>query len=215
MYSLNQLEGDRGEQDERSTRDFPPIYGLDLVTDSAGPLVDPMTDRITGVGLSGRDADSLFLGEEFDILLDLEAKLQSVEAGVIATWHGSILALPLIAARAKRIGAPVTLELQIDQRSAPPSPIEGVASAFRARWGAHQTLDLRRVYQEGGRRFGRRTKNSEEDLIPPTDYLVERDPSRDAALARALTERRWPQARRHLDRLSSEPTAVSVTSTAW
>lgn len=189
----------------------PAIYGLDVTTSATGPFVDPTTDRIVAIGLSSSGADEYFDGNETDLLSDLEERLGLLAPGVIATWDGSVLALPLLAARARHCSVPLSLRLQSDRRAAPPSPVRGVDQPVRGRWGDHQILDLRRVY-EPGRRWGLLGRGRDrEDLIPPTDELAPHDPCSDARLARRLAERRWPQARRHLDTLTESADAFTPT----
>lgn len=197
--------------------DQPPIYGLDLITDAAGPLIDPITSRIVEIGLSTASGDELYEGGEPELLELLDRRLNLLDPGVLATWHGSIVALPLIAARAKRWNLDLSLTLQDDRRAAPASPVIGV-TAVRARWHDHGVLDLRRVYETAEPRRWRRRRNTSrslEDLIPPTDDLAQRDPLKDARLARQLAERRWPQAKRVIDQIDlTEPTRETPVSAA-
>ena len=183
--------------------DQPPIYGLDLITDAVGPLIDPVTNRIVEIGLSTGSGDELYEGGEPELLELLDRRLRLLDPGVLATWHGSIVALPLIAARARHWKLDLALTLEADRRAAPASPVIGV-TAVRAQWHDHGVLDLRRVYETAEPRRWRRRRNTSrslEDLIPPTDDLADRDPQKDARLARQLAERRWPQAKRLIDRI--------------
>lgn len=195
---------------------LPTIYGLDLTIDASGPFVDPASDRVLEVGLSASHCDDLFAGDEADLLRELDDRLAMLPAGIIVTWHGSVLAIPLIAARARLHRLTLGLALEQDKRSAPPSPILGLDAAVRARWGQHAVLDLQRVYEPGGGRWwGRRHRDhrdrDHEALFPPTDDLIPRDPCKDARLVRCLAERRWSQAKRHIDALS-QPVAPSGTA---
>jgi hypothetical protein len=192
----------------------PPIYGLDLIVDTSGPLVDPTTDRILEVGLSRSAEDELYEGGEPELLELLDRRLRLLPAGVIASWHGSILAIPLIMLRAERWNLTLGISGEPDRRAAPPSPVIGIDGAFIGQWHHHTLLDLRRVYEttesrrwlplSRPRSLGR-SKTSDEDLIPPVDDLAPRDPRKDARLARQLAERRWAQARRCVDRFD-QPT---------
>lgn len=195
----------------------PPIYGLDLITNASGPLIDPVADRILEIGLSTPAEDELYEGGEPELIELLDRRLRLLEPGVLATWHGSVLAIPMIARRSARWQLSLGLSLWADRRSAPPSPIAGVDQASCASWHAHQVLDLRRVYEtvEPKRRGLRRGRGVDpEDLIPPADDLADRDPRKDARLARQLAERRWSQARRFVDGPAPEGagTDASVTS---
>ena len=199
--------------------DQPPIYGLDLLTNATGPLIDPASDRILEIGLSTPNEDELYEGGEPELIELLDRRLRLLEPGVLATWHGSVLAIPMIAQRAARWQLELGLTLWADRRSAPPSPIAGVEEASCASWHTHQVLDLRRVYEtiEPKRRSRRRGRGVDpEDLIPPADDLALRDPRKDARLARQLAERRWSQARRFVDgpAPADAGTDTSVTSSA-
>ncbi len=191
---------------------LPAIYGLDLVTDSAGPLVDPDLHRVVAIGLSSTNTDQLFDGDEPTLLEELDTRLSTLSPGVIVTWHGSVLAIPLIAARAQRHHVALGLCLEADKRTAPRSPVLGVDAAVRARWGNHAVLDLQRVYESHGPRWwGRRNRDRDvEDLLPPTDDLIARDPCKDARLARCLAERRWSQAKRYIDPLPQVSAQASI-----
>ncbi len=196
---------------------LPAIYGLDLVTDCTGPLVDPAVNRIVEIGLSSSNRDQLFAGDEAALLRDLDDRLSALPPGVVVTWQGSVLAIPLIAVRAATHGIALGLTIETDKRSAPPSPVLGVHAAVRARWGQHAVLDLQRVYESGTSRWrGRRNRDRDhEALYPPTDNLIARDPSKDARLARSLAERRWPQAKRYIDLVAApQPDPETVRSTA-
>jgi len=182
----------------------PPIYGLDLTAETAGPRINRTTDRILKIGLSRTAEDEIYEGGEPELIELLDRRLRLLPVGVIASWHGSILAIPLIVARAERWDLTLGLRVEIDRRAAPLSPILGVESAVIGQWHQHQLLDLRRIYETSEpRRWSRlgRSKSNAEDLIPPVDDLARRDPRKDARLARQLAERRWPQARRFVDRV--------------
>lgn len=183
---------------------LPAVYGLDLVTDATGPSVDPATNRIMAVGLSSARADERFDGDERELLAALDTRLMALPAGVVVTWHGSVLAIPLLAARARVQRIRLGLVLEADRRSAPPSPVLGVETAVRSRWGNHAVLDLQRVYEPEVSRWRlRRRERDPETLIPPADELTPRDPCRDARLVRSLAERRWSRARRYIDSVST------------
>lgn len=178
----------------------PPIYGFDLVTDTLGDSVDPAVNRIVSIGIdTGRDVDVL-TGDERTMLVDLDQLLASIEPGVIATWNGSLLDLPLIARRSAVHEVVTDLVVRPDRRAAPPSPILELDHAVCGAWGAHQHVDLRRVYAAVSR-WRKRGRLDPETMIPPAHELAPRDPGKDARLARRLAERRWGQARKFVDRM--------------
>jgi hypothetical protein len=179
-----------------------PIYGLDLITDADGPLIEPDRHQITQIGLSRRAEDELYEGGEPELLELLDRRLKLLPRGVLATWHGSVLAVPLIAQRAERWKLSLGLTLWVDRRAAPLSPVAGVDTAYCASWHDHALLDLRRVYETSEPKrwsIRGRSRPDPEDLIPTPDELTQRDPLKDARLARQLAERRWSQAKRCVD----------------
>lgn len=177
----------------------PPIYGIDVITDAVGTSIDAAHNRIVAVGLSMTTATELFDGPEADLLALLDERLDSLSPGVVATYNGSLLHLPLIARRARRRGVKINLRLRADRREAPESPLSDLDHAVCGAWGPHQHLDLRRVYDEGRR--PKRGRFDPEMLVPAANELTERDPCRDATLARRLSERRWNQAKKFVDRM--------------
>lgn len=177
----------------------PPIYGIDVITDAVGSCIDASRDRILAIGLSVATAAELFDGPEADLLALLNDRLEALPPGVIATYNGSLLDLPLIARRARRRGVSIDLRVRADRRASPDSPLVDLDHAVCGAWGHHQHLDLRRVYDEGRR--PKRGRFDPEMLMPVADELTDRDPCRDAALARRLSERRWAQAKKFVDRM--------------
>ena len=212
----------------------PPIYGLDIAFEhrslerrSTGDrqrrqrpngdpdgvdVLDPVESVIVGAGLSTVDGDEFYDGSERRILSILDQRFAVLEPGIISTWNGSILDLPLLRARAKALELGLGLRIRPDRRrnlrlanrsGGDPRPAfqVGPAAAGEARpvsgaWHRQRHLDLRWVY----------------DHVATADELTSRDPCRGAHLARSLAERRWNRARRHLDRLPPPP---ALSSYAW
>ncbi len=178
----------------------PPIYGFDLVTDTLGDTVDPVANRIEAIAVdTGRDVEVL-TGDERTMLVDLDDLLVALAPGVIATWNGSLLDLPLIAHRSAMHDLSLDLVIRTDRRAAPASPILELDHAVCGAWGHHQHVDLRRVYAAVSR-WRKRGRLDPETMIPPANELAPRDPAKDARLARRLAERRWGQARKFVDRM--------------
>jgi hypothetical protein len=194
----------------------PPLYGLDIVTDtargddSASPTIDPATDRVLAVGLSLGGRDLLFDGDEPALLERLDDLLADLPAGVLVSWQGGLVDLPVLDARAERLQVDIALRIRRDPRDRRPSPLAGIEGAYCGSWHGHRHLDLARVYDPSGPRVIRALRGrSDEDLIPPTDELTSHDPRRDAQLARCLAERRWGRARRLVDRMPSTASTPS------
>lgn len=183
----------------------PPLYGLDIVTEVTAPS-EPIGERVVAVGLSMDGCDQLFEGDEPELLADLDEMLVHLPPGVLVSWQGGIVDLPVLGARARAVGLEVGLRLRRDARDRRHSPVAGVGAGYCGAWHRHRHLDLARVYDGGGLRVGRvlRGRNSE-DLIPPADERTVHDPRRDAHLARCLAERRWNRARRLVDRMPPTP----------
>lgn len=189
----------------------PPLYGLDIVTDTPpGPgrstPIDPVEDRVLAVGLSlaGRD---LYLDhhDEADLLAGVDDVLADLPPGVLVTWQGGLVDLPVLAARARHLEVEVGLRLRRDARDRRGSPVLGATGGYCGRWHDHRHLDLARVYDAGPRLPLVRRGRSEEDLIPPVAQGAWHDPCPDARLARCLADRRWPRARRFVDRVAPPP----------
>ncbi len=177
----------------------PPIYGIDVITDAVGSSINPSSDRIVAVGLSLSTGTELFDGPERDLLSLLDQRIEALPTGVVATYNGSLLDLPMIDRRARQRGLDIGLRLRADRRAAPDSPLTDLDHAVCGSWGPHEHLDLRRVYDEG--RQKKRGRFDPEMLMPVADELTDRDPCRDATLARRLSERRWNRAKKYVDRM--------------
>ncbi len=187
---------------ERSRLSSPPLYGFDLLTDATGTDIDPSVNRILKVGLSTTSGDEIYEGEEGEVLQLVDHRLAVLPPGVLVTWQGSVLDLPLFYLRSKVWGMSPGLRLRPDHRAAPPSVVLSVTHPWCADWHGHKHLELRRVYAAASRWWHPlRNRLDPETLIPPSNDLAPRDPCKDANLARCLAERRWSQARKSLDRM--------------
>lgn len=206
----------------------PPIYGLDIAfesraTDTGGRLgephdgvvvLDPYDSVIVAAGISTIDGDEYYDGSERRILSILDQRFAVLDPGIITTWNGSILDLPLLRARARALDLGLGLRIRPDRRRSlravgrSPAPTRPAAQVGRTAsggvrpvagaWHQQRHLDLRWVYGD--------------DVDDGDDDFRWQDPCRGAHLARALAERRWSRARRHLDRI---PPPAPLTSYAW
>ncbi len=199
----------------------PPLYGLAIAFDRPpGPtdpptgvdgaiVLDPFASVIVGAGLSTIDGDEYYDGPERRILSLLDQRFAVLEPGIITTWNGSILDLPLLGARARALDIGLGLRIRPDRRRSlrlvgrtDPPPAQrpayqiGGTRPVAGAWHRQRHLDLRWVYGD----------------VTASDGITSPDPCRGAHLARALAERRWNRARRHLDRM---PPAQAMTSYAW
>lgn len=207
------------------------IYGLDIETDVSTDGLDPAVASVRAIALSGRTFDDLFVGDEADLLRQLDDRLGALPLGVIATWNGSAFDLPFLADRARILGVELGLRLRLDRGlTLHRAPLPGHAGAYRASWYDHGHLDTFRIYGAPATAAQRLSLRSIGRLVgigaPSTARTRTHDlgnealhacaPS-DARLARVLAERRWPAAARMIDRVQwdeAEPVAVAATRLA-
>ncbi len=139
----------------------PPLYGLDIETDTTVDGLDPALGGIVAVGLATPHGDEVFLGEEPGILARLDRRLAELPAGVLVTWNGAAFDLPFLAARATATGT--RLDLVLWPRPAASAPPDGRTpphvptwppppDGFGGRWGAHGHLDGYRTFRADVRR---------------------------------------------------------------
>jgi uncharacterized protein YprB with RNaseH-like and TPR domain len=209
----------------------PPIYGLDIETDTAVNGLDPRVARVVTVALSSAGFDEIFDGPEADILADLDECLRLLPAGVVATWNGAAFDLPFLADRAAGHGLQLGLRLRLDRKLRVRGPLPGHVGAYRGAWFEHRHLDTYRVYRSDvgpALRISCSLKSIARLVgLAPVEVDRERihDLSRealhayassDARLARVLTERRWPSASRFVDRIGPPalPDPLAVTHIA-
>lgn len=202
------------------------VYGLDIETDTSRDGLDPAVAPIRAVALSCQAGDELFVGDEGDLLRALDAHLNWLYPGVVATWNGAAFDLPFLADRARILGVDLGLRLRLDPRlTMHRSPLPGHAGAYRGSWHQHGHLDTFRLYgthvghgpRPSLRHLGRLIGLGSPDRRPPhhdlaNEALHAHAPS-DARLARVLAERRWPAAVRLVDRVEpSEAQPVTVAA---
>src|SRR3954447_9178200 len=93
----------------------PPIYGLDIETDTSVDGLDPAVARIIAVAVAGPRGVRVFDDSDEALLLDrLDWHLASLEPGVIATWNGAAFDLPFLDDRARALGVRLGLRLTLD-----------------------------------------------------------------------------------------------------
>ncbi len=195
------------------------IYGIDIETDVSQGSIDPYEAPIRAIGLSIRNAEHTFTGDEASILARVDATLASVAPGILATWNGAIFDLPYIADRARLLDVSIDLVLCADRRRrGTRALLPGHDSAYRAHWGEHRHLDTFRLYGDAGSTgtlgslFGlsrRRaaTIASTEDLL---NEALHAHAASDARLARMLAERRRSGALRVLDHIEPGEEALRL-----
>ena len=84
-------------------------YGLDIETDTTINGLDARVAAIVAVAVSTAEEDFVLLGEELNILKDLEELISSLSPGVLITWNGNSFDMPFIAERAARAEVPLGL----------------------------------------------------------------------------------------------------------
>ena len=129
-------------------RTRPPVYGLDIETDTSVDGLDPSVGAIVTVALSSPDGDEVFDGAEIEMLSAVDARVAGLPPGVLATWNGAFFDLPFLADRAAHHGLALGLRLVLDPCI--PSrrdPLPGHAGAYRAHWHAHRHVDAYQLYR--------------------------------------------------------------------
>jgi DNA polymerase elongation subunit (family B) len=198
-------------------RNRPPVYGLDIETDTTINGLDPAVASVITVALVGPVCEEVFTGPEDELLAELDERLAELEPGVVATWNGAAFDLPFIADRAALHGLRLGLELQLDPKlGSRHAPLPGHRGAYRARWFGHRHLDAYRVYRGDvgpalriscslksiARFVGLAPLEVDRTRIHDlTNEALHAYAASDARLARILTERRWATASRCVDRL--------------
>jgi hypothetical protein len=196
---------------------FPPLYGLDIETDTATDGLDPSVGRVLAVAIAAVDRVEVLDDADEAVLLDrLDRYLADLPAGALITWNGARFDLPYLATRAAIVGIPLGLRLTLDPRLAGRhDPLPGHAGAYRARWHHHDHLDAYRLYRADVGPALRVPCSLKAIAALAGLEPVEVDASRvheltplqmsayvgsDARCTVELARRRWPTARLALDR---------------
>jgi uncharacterized protein YprB with RNaseH-like and TPR domain len=207
-------------------RHRPPVYGLDIETDTTVDGLDPAVASVLTVALVGPVCEEVFTGSEPDLLVELDQRLAELEPGVLATWNGAAFDLPFIADRATLWGIPLGLRLQLDPGiTMRRAPLPGHRGAYRAQWFGHGHLDAYRLYR-GDVGPALRISCSLKSIARFVGLApIEVDRTRvhdlsnealhayaasDARLARILAERRWGTASRYVDHLVDTPQTLTA-----
>jgi DNA polymerase elongation subunit (family B) len=196
----------------------PPLYGLDIETDTSSNGLDPGVAGVIAVAVSDEETgDTVLTGQECAVLELLDAHLADLAPGVLVTWNGAAFDLPFLADRAARHGVHLGLELHWDPGAARAgrAPLPGHIGAYVAQWYGHGHLDAYRAWRAVtadpdvscalkavARREGLPTVEVERALLHEAGLpLLRRYASSDASLARSLADRRWNEVRRFVDEL--------------
>ncbi len=192
----------------------PPLYGLDIETDTSVDGLDPSVSPIVAVAVATPDGDRVFQGAEDLVLHRTDELMSELDPGIVATWNGSGFDLPFLTERARRLGVTLGLDLWDD------GPERTEPGVVRGRWYAHDHLDGYRLYRaDVGRSLGfpcgLKPLSRLVGLAPVEvdrscihlldDAALEAYVASDARLARELVLRRWPVAERATDRCHPRP----------
>jgi DNA polymerase elongation subunit (family B) len=200
------------------------LYGLDIETDTRVDGLDPGVARIVTIALALDGWDEVFSGDEPELIAEVDRRLAELAPGVITTWNGAAFDLPFIADRAglygMRLGLRLALDPGLSMRRHPALP--GHRGAYRASWHRHGHIDAYRLYRGDvgpalrlscslkaiARLVGLAPVEVDRRAIHELSHeALHAYAASDARLARVLTDRRWPAAGRHVDRL---PLATSA-----
>ncbi len=192
----------------------PPLYGLDIETDTTVDGLDPSVSPIVAVAVATPDGDRVFQGPEDLVLHRTDELMSELDPGIVVTWNGSGFDLPFLAERARRLGVTLGLDLWDD------GPERTEPGVVRGRWYAHDHLDGYRVYRADvgpalrlscglkplSRLVGLAPVEVDRSCIHLLDdAALEAYVASDARLARELVLRRWPVAERATDRCHPRP----------
>ena len=205
----------------------PPLYGLDIETDTAVDGLDPLVGRVLAVAVSGPEVTLFDHDDEPELLRQLDRHLAALPPGVVVTWNGARFDLPYLATRAELAQVELGLRLWADPTCRDDrDSLPGHVGTYRASWFGHDHLDAYRVYRADvgpALRIGCSLKTVARlaGLAP-----VEVDASRvhdltaaqmaayvgsDARCTAELARRRWATARLSVDRaLAPEPVAAEA-----
>ncbi|HET8618940.1 MAG TPA: 3'-5' exonuclease [Acidimicrobiales bacterium] len=126
----------------------PPIYGLDIETDTSVDGLDPAVSPVVTVALATAAGEEIFSGPERALLVALDDRLRDLAPGVLATWNGAAFDLPFLADRAAACGVGLGLRLAPDVTVVlSHGPLAGHAGAYRASWHGHRHVDGYRMYR--------------------------------------------------------------------
>ncbi|HNG22690.1 MAG TPA: 3'-5' exonuclease, partial [Microthrixaceae bacterium] len=121
----------------------PPLYGLDIETDTSVDGLDPSVSPIVAVAVATPDGDRVFQGAEDLVLHRTDELMSELDPGIVVTWNGSGFDLPFLAERAQRLGVTLGLDLWDD------GPERTEPGVVRGRWYAHDHLDGQRLALDG------------------------------------------------------------------
>jgi hypothetical protein len=193
----------------------PPVYGLDIETDTSVDGLDPRVGRILCAALSGPGGEIVVANaDEGDLLLELDGWLRDLSPGVVVTWNGAGFDLPYLATRSRLVGVAIGLAVRLDPLLPVREPLAGHEGAYRGGWYDHRHLDAYRVFRaDVGRTFGLSCSlkslaglagmgplDTDASRIHelPTELLHAYVAS-DARCARELALKRWATARSAID----------------
>ena len=125
------------------------IYGLDIETDTTIDGRDPLVARILSVAVATADRSTCVVFESHDeqeMLESLNATLNALPAGMVATWNGSGFDLAFLMHRASVHNVVLDWQVTDSDRTSKYPPVLG--TVLQGTLGPHRHVDVAYAFME-------------------------------------------------------------------
>jgi hypothetical protein len=183
----------------------PFLVGFDIETDTRVDGLDPTNSPIIAVAVTTPIEETVFQGDETQILESVDSYIRSLPTGYLVTWNGSTFDLPFFEKRAEMLSVSTALRI----RKKMTQPMEEDRVAVEGSWGRLVHLDGLSLYRAdvgiglglpcGLKPLARFVGLDAVELDSAEIHLADPDDIReyvasDARVAVQLVERRMPHA---------------------